>query len=206
MKIYLYGQNFEMSDANICEARGKFLVRNSIRNVSKMLKNACEKCTSVEDMILEVRPLVSSLMMGLTQHMLYILRREGINTNGKIYVDSVFQHYGSFLVKITLKIMDSKNLREAAKLFARAAVMDLENFWYGYYKAHGYSKEFYTFEKYREIINSLQSLSENAGKDTKTQKYFQAFRDIPYAMELFYHSAILSIGKDENLDAYKDLS
>ncbi len=207
MKIYLYGQNFELSDANICEARGKFLVRNSIKNVGKMLKHECEKYNSVEEMILEVRPLVSSLMMGLTQHMLYILRREGINTNGKIYVDSVFQHYGSFLVKVTLKIMDSKNLREAAALFAGAAVMDLENFWYGYYKAHGYgnSNEFFTFKKRYEIINSLRNISKTASKETKTEKFFQAFRYIPYAMDLFYHSAILSIGKDENLDAYKNL-
>ena len=205
MKIFLYGNSFEISDANICEARGKYLVRNSTRNIYKLLKRECEKYNTVIDMIGNVRPIFTSLVMTLTQHMLYILRREGVRTNGKIYVDSVFQHYGSVLLKVIANLDKSKNMHEAAALFARAAMMDLENFWYGYYKAHGYNKEFYTFEKHAKIINSLQNLSNDADKETKTQKYFQAFKDAPYALDLFYYSAVAALGADENLQAYKNL-
>ena len=214
MKIYLYGKSFEITESNICEGRGKYLIRTSTKNADKFIKNECEKCQSVSEMIQQIPKITGSLIGKVIQHMLYILRQEGISTNGKSYVESVFNAKESVCQKFCQDLysrtesqehISDSQLDEIYDQMTEAALLDIENLWIGYFVAHGYSaeEEFYTHEKLKNAISDLALLSINK-KGSPTKVCIQALCDAPYE-ESVYKTVESYIGLDKSLNFYRSL-
>lgn len=213
MNVYLYGRNFEITDANICEARGKYLVRTSINNADKFIKSECEKCRSVSEMTQRIPQITGALILNVTQHILYTLRLEGVSTNAKNYLDSVFGASGSICQRVcqalnsrARELDNSPQFSEIADKLTAAVVMDLQNLWTGYFHAHGYSaqEEFYTHQKLNHAIRELAVLSVSRAVSAPAEICVQALRDAPYD-ESIYKTVEERMGADKNLAAYKNL-
>ncbi len=212
MKVYLYNMSFEISDANICEARGKYLVRSSLNNADKFLKSECDKCRCVAEMTQKIPQITGALILNVTQHLLYTLQLEGVSLNGKEYLDSVFGVTGSVCQKVCQAVIErmddfahaSRHGEISDKLTA-AALMDLQNLWLGYFHAHGYrQKEFYTHHKLNQAVKELAVLSVNRTNSSPRAVCVQALQDAPYE-ESIYTAVTSHVGTDKNLAAYKNL-
>lgn len=207
MKIYLYGKSFDITEANICEGRGKYLVRNSIKNADKLLKTECEKCNSVSEMTQKIPKITGELIVKVTQHMLYILRQEGISTNARRYINSVFDVTDSACQKACQELNshtgDLNN--EISYKLTEAALLDLENLWIGYSVAHGYSaqNEFYTEQKLKHSISEIALLSVNK-RVSPIEVCVQALHDAPYENSI-YEMIEPYVGIDKSLNYYKRL-
>lgn len=211
MNVYLYGKNFEITEENICEGRGKYLVRSSIGNADKLIKGECQKCRSVSEMTQKVPQITGALIINLTQHMLYTLQLEGITLNAKEYLDTVFGADGSVCQRVCQALDARAGELEAGNMLGEipdkltaAALMDLQNLWRGYYKAHGYppQEEFYTHHKLNEAIRELAVLSFNRTLTSPAKVCVQALRDAPYE-ESIYKTIEEQMGADKNLTLYK---
>ena len=216
MEIILYGNRITLTEENICEGRGKYLVRDATKkSIYQMLKHECMKHNSLESMILKVSDITGGLIVGLTKHMLYILQREGIQSNGKKFLDSIFKNNESFCYKISqlvlqdykrLGLKDRNDISGATLLLANAAILDLQNLWRGYYNAHGYSgkSELYTLQKFHEARDSMKKITVNTEKSLLTKTVIKALQNAPYDMSL-YDKALYLLGNDKNLEVYKNL-
>lgn len=215
MKVYLYGGSFDITEANICEGRGKYLVRSSLNNADKFIKSECEKCRSVSEMTQKVPQITGALILNLTQHILYNLQLEGISTNAKEYLDSVFGVKGSVCQKVCqtlnahareLENASDSRRREIPDKLTAAALMDLQNLWLGYFRAHGYSaqEEFYTHHKFNDAIREIAVLNFNRAGTSPAKVCLQALRDAPYE-DSIYKTVEAQMGADKNLASYKNL-
>lgn len=213
MKVYLYGLNFDITDENICEARGKYLVRSSIQNADKFIKSECEKCNSILELTQKIPQVTGALIINVTQHILYVLQLEGVSMNAKQYLDSVFSTSGSVCQKVCQTLLSRiedfskpSHLNELADKMTAASIMDLQNLWLGYSRAHGYSAngEFYTHHKLNDAIRELAVLSVNRGISSPAKVCVQALRDAPYE-DSIYTAVESHVGTDKNLAAYKNL-
>ena len=209
MNIYLYGEKFEITESNICEARGKYLVRKSIKNADKFIRNECAKLSSVLEMTERIPKIIGTLMIQTTQHILYVLRQEGISTNGKVYINSVFKATDCACLKICQElktnISNVNSLEKASDNLTEAGLKDLEKLWIGYFVAHGYSleDEFYTYGKLEHAISELALLS--VKKTVSPIKVcVEALRDAPYE-DSIYKMVEIQLGSDKNLNLYRSL-
>ena len=213
MKIYLYGANFDITDENICEARGKYLVRSSIVNADKFIKSECDKCQSLLEMTQKIPQITGALIINVTQHVLYVLQLEGVTMNAKQYLDSVFNATGSVCQKVCQALIErmddfvhTSNLGEISDKLTAAALMDLQNLWLGYFRAHGFNSttEFYTHHKLNDAIKNLAMLSVNRTNFSPGKVCAEALRDAPYE-DSIYTAVESQVGTDKNLAAYKNL-
>lgn len=215
MEIILYDKKFNISEKNICEGRAKFLVRDLTKDVFQKIKQECLKCTSFDKMSEKIPKLAGYFMMNTTKNLVYILHREGVQTNAKIFLDSVFQKYQSVCYKVSkiilqdfksLGLKNKKDILGAAEVFANAVVIDLNNLWYGYFRSHSYKNypEFYTLQKFLDTKESLKKITFYTDKNIVCQTYVNALKNIPYDMEIYNQAKIL-LGEDKNLEKYKSL-
>lgn len=215
MNVYLYGEGFVITEENICEARGKYLIRTSIKNADKFIENECKKCRTVSEMTQKIPKIVGELILNVTQHMLYTLQLEGIMGNAKNYIDSTFQETGSVCQKVCEMLNEKadelqragvEKLNEIPDKLTAAAIMDLQNLWRGYFKAHGFSPsdEFFTPQQANKALQDLKMLSGNVPMVSAIKICVQALRDAPFD-ETVYTTTENFIGADKNLLAYKKL-
>ena len=212
MKIYLYGKTFEVTDANICEARGKYLVRSSTVNADKFIKSECAKCRSVSEMTEKIPQITGALILNVTQHILYTLNLEGVSTNAKNYLATVFDANGSVCQKFcqamnarARELDNSDQFGEIPDKLTAAALLDLQNLWLGYFRAHGYSQEeFYTHHKFNQAVRELAVLKINRATTSPAAVCVQALKDAPYDYSI-YKAVEENLGADKNLDLYKNL-
>ncbi len=215
MEIVLCNRKFDVSEINICEGRAKFLVREKNKDVYKIVKQKFLQCNSIAEMSQKISKIAGYLIMNTTKKLVYILHREGIKTNAKIFLDSVFQKYQSVCYKVSkiilqdyksLGLKNKSDLAGAAEVFANAVVIDLNNLWYGYFFAHGFGRcmEFYTLQKFLDTEESLRKITFTTEKDIAIETYVNALKNIPYDMEIYNQAKIL-LGEDKNLDKYKSL-
>ena len=210
MKVYVYDHSFEISEANICEARGKYLVRNAMANADKFIKNECLKCRSIPEMLKKVPQITGSLILNITRHMLYTLQLEGVSTNAKDYIDSTFNAVGGSVSQKVCQTLSSRlgelsnasveQLNEIPDKLTAAAVMDLQNLWIGYFLAHGYTQqnEFYTHQKFHRAMQGIYSLSDSTPMVSAIKICIQSLQDAPYE-EAFFDIIESRIGTDKNL-------
>lgn len=216
MKIYLYQQSFDISESNICEGRGKYLILNATKNADKFIKVECEKCRSIPEMTQRIPKIIGSLILKTVQHMLYILNQEGVSTNAQRYLADVFNEKESVLQKVCAELISrwqnsdrigTSLLDDASREITDAALKDLESLWLGYFIAHGYSPqdEFYTHHKLKNALSELAMLSVNKNSDSSSDKICaQALQDAPYE-NLIYQMVEEQIGRDKNLNFYRSL-
>ena len=208
MEIVLCNRKFDVSEINICEGRAKFLVREKNKDVYKIVKQKFLQCNSIAEMSQKISKIAGKKLV-------YILHREGIKTNAKKFLDSVFKKYQSVCYKVSKIILkdyksfglkNKNDIAGAAEVFANAVVVDLNNLWYGYFVAHGFGrcKEFYTFQKFLDAEESLRRITFATEKDIAIETYVNALKNIPYDMEIYNQAKIL-LGEDKNLEKYKSL-
>lgn len=208
MEISLYGNKIKITEANVCEARGKYLAKDALKkNVYLMLRHELLKCSSFKEMILKAADITSGLILGLTRHFLYVLRREGVESNGKNFLDSVFKQDKSACFAVSqallsdykkLELKNANDIKGAAVWLANAAIMDLEGLWRGYSSAHRFSSqaEVYTVKKYHDAKSAVDKLSANAEKNLQKKMLVQALRDAPFDMSVYEKTRNL-LGDDE---------
>ena len=215
MQVYLYGENFEITEENICEARGKYLIRNALNNADKFIKNECKKCRTIAEMIQKIPRLTGELILNATQHMLYILQLEGITENAQNYINATFQNTGSVCQQFCQMLQEKsaelqragvEKLNEIPDKLTAAAVLDLQNLWRGYFQAHAYlpENEFYTHQQSSKALANIENLSKDVPLVSAIKICVQALQDAPFE-ESVYGRAEQFIGADKNLSAYKKL-
>ena len=215
MEIILYDKKFEVSEQNICEGRAKFLVREKTKDIYKTVKQKFLQCHSIDEISQKIPKISGYLMMNTTKNLVYILHREGVQTNAKKFLDSVFKKYQSVCYKVSKIILqdyksfglkNKNDISGAAEVFANAVVIDLNNLWYGYFRAHMYKNypEFYTFQKFIDAKESLKKITFYTEKNLVRETYLNALKNIPYNMEIYNQVKIL-LGEDKNLEKYKSL-
>ena len=215
MKIILYDKKFELSEQNICEGRAKFLVRDLTKNTLQTVKQKCLQCHSIAEMSQKIPKVAGNLIMNTTKNLIYILHREGVKTNAKIFLDSVFQKYQPVCYKVSkiilqdyksLGLKNKDDIKGAAEVFANAVVIDLNNLWYGYFRAHSYKNypEFYTLQKFLDAKESLKKITFYTDQNIVRQTFVNALKNIPYDMEI-YNQIKIFFGEDKNLEIYKSL-
>ena len=215
MEIILYDKKFEVSEQNICEGRAKFLVREKTKDIYNTVKQKFLQYHSIDEMSQKIPKIAGYLMMNTTKNLVYILRREGVHTNAKKFLDSVFKKYQSVCYKVSkiilqdyksLGLKNKNDISGAAEVFANAVVIDLNNLWYGYFFAHGFGrcKEFYTLQKFLDTEESLKKITFYTEKNLVRETYLNALKNIPYDMEIYNQSKVL-LGEDKNIEKYKNL-
>ena len=105
MKIYLYQQSFDISESNICEGRGKYLVLSCTKNADKFIKAECEKCRSIPEMTQRIPKIIGALILKTVQHMLFVLNQEGVSTNAQKYLADVFNEKESVLQRVCAELI-----------------------------------------------------------------------------------------------------
>ena len=216
MKIYLYQQSFDISESNICEGRGKYLVLSCTKNADKFIKAECEKCRSIPEMTQRIPKIIGALILKTVQHMLFVLNQEGVSTNAQKYLADVFNEKESVLQRVCAELISRWQnsdrigtflLADASRELTDAALQDLESLWLGYFIAHGYSPrdEFYTHNKLKNALSELALLSVNKNSGSSHNKIgVQALQDAPYE-HLIYKMVEEQIGHDKNLNFYKSI-
>ena len=215
LEMILYDKKFSISEKNICEGRAKFLVRDLTKNTLQTVKQKCLQCHSFAEMSKKIPKIAGYLMMNTTKNLIYILHREGVKTNAKIFLDSVFQKYQPVCYKVSkiilqdyksLGLKNKDDIKGAAEVFANAVVIDLNNLWYGYFRAHSYKNypEFYTLQKFLDAKESLKKITFYTDKNIVRETYVNALKNVPYDMEIYNQAKIL-LGEDKNLEKYKSL-
>lgn len=215
MQVYLYGENFELTEENICEARGKYLVRNSLTNAEKFIKNECKKCRSIAEMMQKIPQITGELILNVTKHMLYILQLEGVSENAQNYINATFQNTGSVCQQFCQMLSEKsaeleragvEKLNEIPDKLTAAAILDLQNLWRGYFQAHAYSpeNEFYTHQQSARAVADIKNLSSNIPMISAIKICVQALQDAPFE-DSVYDRTEQFIGADKNLAAYKKL-
>ena len=215
MIVYLYGENFELSDENICEGRAKYLVHSAINNADKFIENECKKCRTVAEMTQKIPQITGQLILKVTQHMLYTLQLEGISENAQDYLNATFQDTGSVCQKVCQMLNEKavelqragvEKLKEIPDKLTAAAVLDLQNLWRGYFKAHGFSPtdEYYTHQQSSKALADLKNLNKNVPMVAAIKICVQVLQDAPFENSV-YTATENFIGSDKNLTAYKNL-
>lgn len=189
IEIVLYDKKFEVSEENICEGRAKFLVRDLTKNILQMIKQKCLNCNSVDKMSQKIPKIAGYLMMNTAKNLIYILRREGVQTNAKIFLDLVFQKYQPVCYKVSkiilqdfksLGLKNKNDISGATEVFANAVIIDLNNLWYSYFCAHDFKNcaEFYTLQKFLDTEELLKKITFYTEKNIVLETYLNALKNI----------------------------
>lgn len=174
MKITLYEHEFNITEANICEARAKYLISSALGNSVGLLKRESIKCESVNKMLSHTPKIAGALLLNMTKHLLYVLRQEGVTMNAQDYLSATFTYYDSALQNVCKSLKSKPNVTKniAVNELTKATMLDLFELWRGYSQAHGYDakNEFYTVEKLHraeESVGKFYSTFEKKSTDAK---------------------------------------
>ena len=212
MNVHLYGKDFSITDAGICEARGKYLVIESTKKVPNLIKKQVLNCKSIDEIIRKIPKLAGSIYLKTIQHLLYVLKQEGVtNLNAKKFLDFLFKATNGSAVQILcsdklIGIGDFKSNRDKIVKYTLSAInFDLGNMWCGYVSAHGYNAniEYFPVKKFNEMGITKKLSDKNLPIEQVAELMVKILQYAPDWIEA-YEVIGLRLGNSQALQTYKE--
>ena len=210
ISVNIYGHEFSINESGICEARGKYLVLESIKKVPDLVKRQVLSYRSVDELTRKIPKLAGFIYLKTIQHLLYILKREGVtNFNGKNFFECVFKiTHGSavqILCRDYLKSMSFRSDKDKIVKYTLSAInFDLGNMWRGYVFAHGYdpNAEQFSSKKFNEMNITKELSDKNLPIDRVAELMVKILQYAPDWIEA-YKVIEKRLGKNLTLKTYK---
>lgn len=209
IRVRLYGHEFFINESGICEARGRYLVLESTKRVSDLVKKQVLSYRSVDEVTRKIPKLAGSIYTKTIQHLLYVLKREGVNFNAKKFLECVFKvTHGSavqILCRDTLRGMSFQSDKDKIVKYTLSAInFDLGNMWRGYVFAHGYNPEAEQFsvKQFNEMGITKKLSDKNLPIERVAELMVQILQYAPDWIDA-YEPIEGRLGKNSALETYK---
>lgn len=210
IKVRLYGHEFSIDEAGICEARGRYLVLESTKRVSDLVKRQVLSYRSVDEVISKIPKLAGSIYVKTIQHLLYVLKREGVaDFNATKFLECVFKVTKGSAVQIlcrdTLNGMSFRSDKDKIVKYTLSAInFDLGNMWRGYVFAHGYDPnvEQFSVKQFNEMNIAKKLSDKNLPIERVAELMVEILKYAPDWIEA-YKVIETRLGKNPTLETYK---
>lgn len=216
IRVRLYGHEFPIYESGICEARGRHLVLESTKKVAALVEKQVLSYHSIDEVIRKVPKLAGAIYLKTIQHLLYVLKREGItNINARKIFECVITTGGGLAVNILckdllkdLKVLSKQEFKDNRNKIAKFAVnainFDLGNMWRGYVFAHGYDPDIEQFsvKRFGEMKITKELSNKNLPIDRVAELMVKILQYAPDWIEA-YKVIESRLGKNSTLETYK---